>query len=97
MENNPQTPPMPTSLGRLRIKKGWLKMELKKKNTDKISKEKLQWMEEVGITEFDKPMKYCHCISGMLYSEEYIKSTSLEVLKEKLNKQNVKNNLEFKN
>lgn len=48
--------------------------------TDGISEEKRQWMEEVGIKEFHKPMKY-HSRYNQLYSEEYIANTSLEELK----------------
>ena len=47
-----------------------------------LSEEKLQWMKEVGINKFDKPMKY-HAPYGMLYSEEYIASTPLDELKKK--------------
>lgn len=50
-----------------------------------ISKEKLEWMEEVGIKEFDKPMKYYRGMSW-LYSEEHIKNTPLEELKRKYDK-----------
>lgn len=50
-----------------------------------ISKEKLEWMEEIGIKEFDKPMKY-HAGVNWLYSEEYIKNTPLEELKRKYDK-----------
>ncbi|MNJ25421.1 hypothetical protein D3C77_198660 [compost metagenome] len=42
-----------------------------------ISQDKLDWMNEVGIKEFDKPMKY-RSKFGHLYSEEYIKNTPLE-------------------
>ncbi|MGG3737570.1 hypothetical protein [Aeribacillus pallidus] len=52
-----------------------------------ISEEKRKWMQEVGIQEFKRPMKY-H-IYGWLLSEEYIAETSLEELKARL--ENVKN------
>jgi len=54
-----------------------------------ISKEKLEWMEEVGIKEFDKPMKYYGGMSW-LYSEEHIKNTPLEELKRKHDKRLIK-------
>lgn len=53
-----------------------------KYNEDGFSKEKTEWMEEVGIREFDKPMKF-YTPYGGLYSEEYIKNTSLEELKKR--------------
>lgn len=53
--------------------------------TQEISKEKLEWMKEVGIKEFAKPMKY-HAGTNWLYSEEYIKNTPLEELKRKYDK-----------
>jgi hypothetical protein len=47
-----------------------------------ISEEKRQWMKEVGMKEFDKPIKYYIGVNH-LYSVEYIKNTPLEELKEK--------------
>jgi len=47
-----------------------------------ISEEKRKWMKEVGMKEFERPMKY-HIGSNHFYSEEYIKNTSLEILKAK--------------
>lgn len=44
-----------------------------------ISKEKLDWMKEVGIKEFDKPMKY-YLGTNHVFSQEYIKNTPLEEL-----------------
>lgn len=46
-----------------------------------ISQEKLDWMNEVGIKEFKKPMRFYSTCSHDLYSEDYIKSTPLEELK----------------
>lgn len=48
--------------------------------TEGISLEKLAWMKEVGIGEFDKPMKY-YTRFGHVYSEDYIKNTPLEKIK----------------
>lgn len=45
-----------------------------------IDQEKLAWMNEVGIKEFEKPIKY-HSKFGQLFSEEYIRNTPLEELK----------------
>ena len=50
-----------------------------------ISKEKLEWMKEVGMNEFKKPMKYYVGLNNV-FSEEYIKNTPLEVLKARCNK-----------
>lgn len=47
-----------------------------------ISKEKLEWMEEVGIKEFKKPMKYFYG-TDQVFSEEYVRDTPLEELKAK--------------
>lgn len=47
-----------------------------------ISEEKRKWMQEVGIKEFNRPMKYY--IYGWVLSEEYIKETPLEELKARL-------------
>ncbi|WP_018249817.1 hypothetical protein [Orenia marismortui] len=49
--------------------------------SDDISKEKLEWMEEVGMKRFDEPMEY-H-LFGHIFSEGYLKRTPLEVLKER--------------
>ena len=46
-----------------------------------ISKEKREWMEEVGMKEFERPMRYC--LFGHVFSGKYIKDTPLEVLKER--------------
>jgi len=46
-----------------------------------LSEEKRKWMEEVGMKEFKHPMKY-HNRFGGIYSEEYIKNTPLQKLKE---------------
>lgn len=54
--------------------------------TSGISEEKRQWMEDVGIKEFKRPMHY-HSPFGGLYSYEYIKNTPLETLKEKYEQQ----------
>lgn len=45
-----------------------------------ISQEKIDWMKEVGIKEFEKPMQYSSKF-GHLYSEDYIKNTPLEKIK----------------
>lgn len=50
--------------------------------TKTLSKEKQKWMKEVGIKEFEKPMKY-YLGANCLFSEEYIKETPLEELKAK--------------
>lgn len=49
-----------------------------------ISIEKQNWMQEVDIKKFDKPMLYYYK-DEMLYSEEYIANTPLDELKEKFN------------
>lgn len=51
----------------------------KKIESDVISKEKLDWMNEVELMEFEHPMKY-YSYKGMIYSEHYIKNTPLEEL-----------------
>ncbi|OAB35674.1 hypothetical protein PMSD_11720 [Paenibacillus macquariensis subsp. defensor] len=50
-----------------------------------ISKEKLAWMNEIEMKEFETPMKY-HTKFGQLYSEEYIRNTPLDELKAGYNK-----------
>ena len=49
-----------------------------------IDQEKLEWMDEVGIKPFDRPMLF-YFGNGVdcVYSGEYIESTSLEELKER--------------
>ena len=47
-----------------------------------ISEEKRKWMQEVGMKEFENPMKF-YIGANHFYSEEYIENTPLEVLKEK--------------
>ncbi|WP_461614335.1 hypothetical protein [Clostridium sp. Marseille-QA1073] len=64
-------------------------MNKKLKEAQGISKEKLEWMKEVGIKEFDKPMKYYRGMSW-LYSEDHIKNTPLEELKRKYDKRLIK-------
>lgn len=54
--------------------------------TDAISKEKLDWLKEAGIREFDEPMKYYSKCGTCLFSEKYIRETSLEDLKSKFTK-----------
>jgi len=49
--------------------------------TNSISEEKRQWMEEVGIVELKQPMKFLDTGSMMLYSEDYLKNTPLEEIK----------------
>lgn len=49
-----------------------------------ISKEKKEWMKEVGIKEFKRPMKY-YLGSNWLFSEKYLKETPLEEIKAKVN------------
>lgn len=46
-----------------------------------ISQEKLDWMKEVGIKEFDKPMKFYAPYGKHYFSEEYIANTPLEKIK----------------
>lgn len=46
-----------------------------------ISQEKLNWMKEVGIKEFDKPMKFYAPRNHHLFSEEYVANTPLEKIK----------------
>jgi len=45
-----------------------------------ISEEKRKWMQEVGIREFKRPMKYYYGTAWLL-SEEYVQETPLEELK----------------
>ncbi|MDT2240873.1 hypothetical protein P7H22_11645 [Paenibacillus larvae] len=45
-----------------------------------LSKEKLEWMKEIGLKKFEHPMRY-HTPFGHLYSEEHIRNTPLEELK----------------
>lgn len=45
--------------------------------------EKRKWMKEVGIKEFDRPMKYYYG-AAWIFSEEYMRETSLEELKARL-------------
>ena len=52
-----------------------------------MDKEKREWLESVGMIEFNKPLKYA-CSLGpnanphiMYYSAEYIENTPLEELK----------------
>jgi len=52
-----------------------------------ISNEKLKWMKEAGISEFDEPMKYYSKCGEHLFSEKYIRETSLGKLKSKFSKQ----------
>lgn len=46
-----------------------------------ISQEKRDWMKEVGIKEFDKPMKFYAQHNHHHFSEEYIANTPLEKIK----------------
>ncbi|MCY8562172.1 hypothetical protein P9D51_23105 [Bacillus sonorensis] len=46
-----------------------------------ISQEKLEWMKEVGIKEFEKPVKFYSNFNKHLFSEDYIKTTPLEEIK----------------
>lgn len=45
-----------------------------------ISKEKIEWLREIEVEEFEHPMKYITQF-GLLYPEEFIKNTPLEQLK----------------
>lgn len=56
---------------------------------DKISKEKLEWLEEIGAKKFDKPMLYI-LGNNWFYSEEYIVNTPLEKLKTKYDERLIK-------
>ncbi|MBU5440397.1 hypothetical protein KQI42_20600 [Tissierella sp. MSJ-40] len=49
-----------------------------------ISREKLEWMKEVGIKEFHEPMKYY--FANHLFSENYIRETPLKKLQEEFNR-----------
>ncbi|MBD7967714.1 hypothetical protein [Paenibacillus gallinarum] len=53
--------------------------------SNELSQEKLDWMNEVGMKEFEEPMKYC-LGANYVYSERYIKNTPLAVLKENYEK-----------
>jgi len=55
-----------------------------------ISEEKRKWMLEVGMKEFERPMKF-YIGDNNLFSEEYIKNTPLKVLKEKLDDDQISN------
>uniref|UniRef100_UPI000AA3320B hypothetical protein n=1 Tax=Paenibacillus senegalimassiliensis TaxID=1737426 RepID=UPI000AA3320B len=53
----------------------------KSEQKPEISPEKLDWMKEVGIKEFDKPMKFYAPRNHHLCSEEYMANTPLEKIK----------------
>jgi len=55
-----------------------------------ISKEKREWMESVGIKEFKEPMKF-YIGTNYQFSEDYIKNTPLEVLKERFDESLIHN------
>lgn len=63
---------------------------------NKISKEKLEWMKEIGIKEFKNPMKY-YLGMNQVYSEEYISETSLEELKVKYDKRLIQKGMPIAN
>jgi hypothetical protein len=50
--------------------------------TKTLSKEKQEWMKQIGMKEFHRPMKY-YLGANCLFSEEYIRETPLEELKAK--------------
>ena len=52
---------------------------------DSLPQEKLDWLKEVGAKEFERPMKW-YVGTNCVFSEEYLKETPLEVLKEKFGK-----------
>ena len=54
-----------------------------------ISREKEEWLKEIGAKEFKEPMKY-HLGTNWLYSERYIKETPLEELKARYNQKLIK-------
>lgn len=60
----------------------------KNRNMTGISKEKLDWMKEVGIKEWEEPMKFYvvnienNCVYN--FSEDFIKETPLPELKERV-------------
>lgn len=59
------------------------------KKIKKLSREKQEWLQEIGAKEFKEPMKYS--VGGnWLYSEEYIKNTPLEELKARYDMQLIK-------
>lgn len=47
-----------------------------------LTEEKLQWLKEIGAKEFDRPMMW-HVGVNYLFSNEFIKETSLEMLKKR--------------
>ncbi|NDL68486.1 hypothetical protein [Anaerotalea alkaliphila] len=49
---------------------------------DKISIEKMQWIEEANLVPFKNPMTFFYGQGNILYSNEYIAATPLEKLKE---------------
>ncbi len=53
--------------------------------TNIISKEKLQWMQEVGMKEFPEPQEY-YLGGNHVFSEDYIKNTPLKKLQERYDK-----------
>jgi len=59
---------------------GMVSDEQNKATSTPLPDEKVIWMQEVGIKEFARPMKY-YTKFGQLYSEEYIRNTPLEKLK----------------
>ena len=50
-------------------------------SNNEIPEEKLNWLKEVGVKEFERPMKYC--IHNWVLSEEYLKNTPLAELQKR--------------
>lgn len=60
-----------------------------------ISREKLEWLKEIGAREFEEPMKYSVGVNW-LYSEKHIIETPLEELKARYNQRLIKGGLKMK-
>lgn len=54
-----------------------------------ISREKLEWLKEIGAKEFEEPMKYS-VGANWLYSEKYIIETPLKELKSRYDQRLIK-------
>lgn len=57
--------------------------DIQHNQTDSIPKETLKWMDEVGIHEVSKILRYTARHGSMMYSHEYLRDTPLDEIKER--------------
>lgn len=55
--------------------------DIQHNQSDAIPKETLKWMEEVGIHEVSKILRYTARRGSMMYSHEYLRDTPLDEIK----------------